>query len=27
MDVLPMLEAYARRVGIVENEALIEERF
>ena len=26
-DVLPMLEAYARRVGIVENEALIEERF
>ncbi|WP_204215573.1 LOG family protein [Microvirga pudoricolor] len=26
-DVLPMLEAYARRVGIVENEELIEERF
>jgi uncharacterized protein (TIGR00730 family) len=26
-DVLPMLEAYARRVGIVENEVLIDERF
>ena len=26
-DVLPMLEAYTRRVGIVENEALIDERF